>query len=943
MSFTSGSDAISLSFAASQSPTIAGLDNASAPITWELGGNAQTLLGKIGGVTMITLTLTGDVTATGGGDTATPTVTATLSDNFPHENLPDADSLTITGLVVNATDTDGEVTTGTVNVTVVDDAPVPTNDVAAASPNQFGTKFDMLLIVDTSGSMFTNTVAGVSPTFGFGNTRIALARVALLDLINQSNVDEVKIVKFGSDATSTVWMSKADAIAYVLNAANFTNDGATDYDAALRVAKQAFATLPSTIDPRLVNFLSDGEPTEGDNTGTTGISEGDTNNSGFGGLGEESHWINFLAANNVVRSSAFGFGGLNATNANNLEPIAWQAPEVAGTNTTAAQDGNVLIVNDTNIALLGSVLQSTVPGTASGNVLTDGTDDQFGADGGRILAIDINGTHYTWNGLTGAAARIDPGTPGFAGDDLVATSLSNILTPDGGRLTFNFLTGAWSYSTPTNVSPAMPDEVFTYTLVDGDGDQTPATLTIDLVPIAVTPQIFTPPGGLIPFWTTDTTDGAQTFIDHVSFFDGDNPASVRVAIASPNGGDAFNAVSGGGVTVSGSGTGVITLDGSIADINAFLAGNHVTWNPAGAGIPNNQVDRTLSVSIDDNGADPGGNVASKSLILDHKTVAFSGSDDAASFAGWDLNEGGSVLINAQNGNDTVVTAWSHGPSSQDVHYEGGNGTDTITLVFTPTQLAEILSGAAANTLETYLDGTIDTTLNLGSTSWNAQVSGFENATLAIAAGFSGFVTYSAIGATDANLPDIDSTPDNDTAGDTVVGSAAGETLTGGVAASDTANNGNDILVALAGNDTVWGGAGSDLLLGGDGDDHLHGGNGVDILSGGRGADTFYFSATDPGASGLPTTNADYIVDYSFLEGDTLDLSALLAAAFDPGEQVSDFVRVQQSGANVNVLVDVNGGGDSFVTVATLAGYGTLGTSDPVSVMLEAAQRQTITG
>ena len=125
MSFTSGSDAISLSFAAGQSPTVSGLDDA-ASIVWTLdAGDAtgRTLLGKIGGVTVITLTLTGDVTAAGGGDVATPTVTAVLSDNFPHENAPDADSLTITGLVVNATDTDGEVTTGTVNVTVVDDQP----------------------------------------------------------------------------------------------------------------------------------------------------------------------------------------------------------------------------------------------------------------------------------------------------------------------------------------------------------------------------------------------------------------------------------------------------------------------------------------------------------------------------------------------------------------------------------------------------------------------------------------------------------------------------------------------------------------------------------------------------------------------------------------------------------------------------------------------------
>ncbi len=876
-------------------------------------------------------------------DQATGAYKVTLLDNVLHAGGPNdeaTDAAVSLGYLI--TDADGSSAPGTLTVTFDDDAPTAVSDLAQASPNQVGAKFDMLLIVDTSGSM-DGTVSGVPSTFGFGNTRIALARVALLDLINQSNVDEVKIVKFGSDATSTVWMSKANAIAYVLNGANFTTGGATDYDAALRVAKEAFLTAPSTADPRLVNFLSDGEPTEGDTTGTTGILESDTNNSGFGGLGEESHWINFLAANNVVRSSAFGFGGLNATNANNLEPIAWQSPELAGTNTTAAQDGNVLIVNDTNIALLGSVLQSTVPGTASGNVLTDGIDDAFGADGGRILSIEINGTVYTWNGLTDAAARIDPGTPGVAGDDLVATSLTNILTPEGGRLTFNFLTGVWGYTTPANVNPSMPDEVFTYKLIDGDGDVSSATLTVDLVPIPSTPQIFTPPGGLIPFWTTDTTDAAQTFINRVSFFDGDNPASVRVAIASPNGGDAFSAASGSGVIVSGSGTSVITLDGTIADINAFLAGNHVAWNPVGAGIPSNQVDRTLSISIDDNGIDPGGNIASKSLILDHKTATFSGNGDTANFAGWNLNEGAATLINAGNGNDTVVTSWSHGPATQDVHYEGGGGTDTITLVFTPAQLAEILSGAAASTLDTYLDGTIDTNLNLGNTSWNAQVSGFENATLAIAAGFSDFVVYSAIGATDANLPDIDSLPDNDAVGDTVVGSAAGETLSGGIAASDTAANGNDILVALAGNDIVWGGGGSDLLLGGDGDDHLHGGIGIDILSGGRGADTFYFSSTDPGGGSLPTTNADYVVDYSFLEGDTLDLSALLDAAFSPDDQVSDFVRLQQSGANVNVLVDVNGGGDSFVTAAVLAGYGTLGTSDPVSVMLEAAQRQTITG
>src|SRR5205085_762078 len=161
-------------------------------------------------------------------------------------------------------------------------------------------------------------------------------------------------------------------------------------------------------------------------------------------------------------------------------------------------------------------------------------------------------------------------------------------------------------------------------------------------------------------------------------------------------------------------------------------------------------------------------------VLQSAFVDGPGSGEATDTSIGQVQLANSVLIDAQGGNDTIVTSWSHGPSTQDVHYEGGSGTDSITLVFTPTQLAEILSGGAA--------------------------------------------------------------------------------------ATDTANNGNDILVGLVGNDTLWGGAGSDLLIGGDGDDHLHGGNGIDILSGGRGADTFYFTATDPGGGGLPTTNADYIVD-----------------------------------------------------------------------------------
>ncbi|MCY1546832.1 hypothetical protein D9M68_828530 [compost metagenome] len=78
------------------------------------------------------------------------------------------------------------------------------------------------------------------------------------------------------------------------------------------------------------------------------------------------------------------------------------------------------------------------------------------------------------------------------------------------------------------------------------------------------------------------------------------------------------------------------------------------------------------------------------------------------------------------------------------------------------------------------------------------------------------------------------------------------------------------------------------------------------------------------ATGAP--NLDQVLDYSFAEGDKLDLSALLDANFVSGSQVSDFVKLVQTGTDITVQVDVNGaaGGASFADVAVLTNYGTTG-------------------
>ena len=83
--FTSGSDAIaSIKFDAAGQPTTGtGLDGS---ISWAPSGDGLTLTGSIGGTAVITLVLSGQLSA-GVGDTASPTVTATLLAEFPHVEL----------------------------------------------------------------------------------------------------------------------------------------------------------------------------------------------------------------------------------------------------------------------------------------------------------------------------------------------------------------------------------------------------------------------------------------------------------------------------------------------------------------------------------------------------------------------------------------------------------------------------------------------------------------------------------------------------------------------------------------------------------------------------------------------------------------------------------------------------------------------------------------
>ena len=118
---------------------------------------------------------------------------------------------------------------------------------------------------------------------------------------------------------------------------------------------------------------------------------------------------------------------------------------------------------------------------------------------------------------------------------------------------------------------------------------------------------------------------------------------------------------------------------------------------------------------------------------------------------------------------------------------------------------------------------------------------------------------------------------------------------------------------LGGDDLIVGNALDNRISGGSGNDALLGGGGADGLEGGAGRDRFDYNGL--GEAG------DTIVDFTTGDGgDVLDLHDLLEAlgsSHDGNAFTGGYLRFQQSGADTLVQIDADGGGDGFVTLATL--------------------------
>ncbi|UYB69377.1 retention module-containing protein [Aeromonas veronii] len=397
--------------------------------TYEAGSGGS-LLVKQAGVTVLTVTL----------NSATGAYSVTQNAPIKHADGNDENNATFT-LSYRVTDADQDSVDGSLTINVDDDTPVAQNDTAIVAESS-GKDFNVAFVLDSSGSINGTEFA----------TMMTAVRASGEALFNGTDGSvQITIVAFSTGATSYTAVSSLAAFESLVDniLANRPFNGNTNFTAAVEKTMDVYAPIPGWSNQ--VFFISDGNPNV-----DTGV-----NNSLQSGTATD--WNNFIDSNGI-NVTAIGVGnGINSTRLQDVDLDGSGSPIL------------VADFDDLIDTLLGQISGNVVGGNVllgNDNVVGGGDDDAYGADGaGRVLSIEIDGVTYTWNG--GGIIAVS------TGGSIAGSQLNSILTDLGGKLSFNFADGTWSYTAPQSVA-SDTSESFDYVIIDKDGDPSPATLTVNI-------------------------------------------------------------------------------------------------------------------------------------------------------------------------------------------------------------------------------------------------------------------------------------------------------------------------------------------------------------------------------------------------------------------------------------------------------------------------------
>lgn len=364
----------------------------------------------------------------------------TLTGNESHGNQP---ALTETFGIV-ATDNDGDTTSGSFSVAILDDAP-SANDNAVTVPEAQGLDLNFAFVLDFSNSIDNTEL----------NVMVDAVKAAAQEIFDKAEGDvTLSFVAFSGTSLTFGPFTDYASFASSLNALNPVDggtrpfDGGTDFTDAIQATMTFFQPVEGASNQVL--FLSDGHPNQ--QLGTNGNALTDAT---------ATAWADFLAQNGV-QVTVIGVG--DDIRINRLQEV-----DLDGEGAPILVDG----FSD----LIDTLIPLVQPASVNGNLLTD---DVQGADGARVQSITLQTeaglTIYTWD----SAGTIQ--LSGAQSGTLAGTSFT-VNTAAGGSFTFYFAdedvnaAGQWLYVAPRDVTATM-DEVFAYRLIDGDGDVSDAALTV---------------------------------------------------------------------------------------------------------------------------------------------------------------------------------------------------------------------------------------------------------------------------------------------------------------------------------------------------------------------------------------------------------------------------------------------------------------------------------
>jgi VCBS repeat-containing protein len=348
-------------------------------------------------------------------------------------------------------DGDGDTSSATATFNIKGSLPTAAPDVAEVAEG--GGTYNLMLVVDVSGSMGDDS--GVAKPGGGDYTRLELEQQALSQLLQSFNLPgvdlNVQLITFSTNASdgssaSSIYSGSTAITDATTAIGKLTDGGNTNYDAAIISAESSTLFNNSAGATNLVYFLSDGQPNLPN--GSVGISST-----------EQAAWDAFLTNHNAT-ANAVGVGdGINAAAVAQLQNVD--------------SDGNITVVTDAHT--LATDLTALLPGSVSGNVISN---DTFGSAG--PAAIEVSSITIGANTYSAATA--------VGGNVLAKTSDTlTIKTGLGGLLTFNFDTGAWTYTPPAVTS--TQNETIAYTIQDASGNHASSTLTITVDNVVHAPVI----------------------------------------------------------------------------------------------------------------------------------------------------------------------------------------------------------------------------------------------------------------------------------------------------------------------------------------------------------------------------------------------------------------------------------------------------------------------